>query len=61
MLTSHIESRMFELEEVRTWERNPQHLLGHPGSSLASQALFTHAPVDERARRVLSKLRQTPA
>jgi uncharacterized protein (DUF885 family) len=29
-------------------------------SSLAAQALFTHAPLDERARRVLSKLRQTP-
>ena len=29
-------------------------------SSLAGQALFTHAPAPERARRVLSKLRQTP-
>ena len=29
-------------------------------SSLAGQALFTHAPAAERARRVLSKLRQTP-
>jgi uncharacterized protein (DUF885 family) len=60
MLTSHIESRMFELEEVRTWERNPQYYSDILASSLASQALFTHAPVDERARRVLSKLRQTP-
>src|SRR5205085_3942553 len=29
-------------------------------SSLATQALFTHAPPAERARRALSKLRQTP-
>src|SRR6185436_886911 len=29
-------------------------------SSLAGQALFSHAPVADRARRVLSKLRQTP-
>src|SRR5205085_2274584 len=25
MLASHLRGRMFELEEVRTWERNPQH------------------------------------
>ena len=24
MLTSHIRGRMFELEDVRTWEKNPQ-------------------------------------
>ena len=24
MLTSHLRARMFDLEEVRTWERNPQ-------------------------------------
>jgi hypothetical protein len=47
---------MFELEEC-DWERNSSTRTfsaqsGQPG-------LFTH-PVDERARRVLSKLRQTP-
>ena len=51
---------MFELEEVRTWERNPQFYADILASSLAGQALFTHAPAPERARRVLSKLRQTP-
>ncbi|MGE4055818.1 MAG: DUF885 domain-containing protein, partial [Vicinamibacterales bacterium] len=60
MLTSHLEARMFELENVRTWERNPQFYADILASSLASQALFTHAPVADRARRVLSKLRQTP-
>src|SRR5262252_4100309 len=60
MLISHIESRMFELEVVRTWEKNPQYYSDVLGSSLAGQALFTHAPIEERARRVLSKLRQTP-
>jgi uncharacterized protein (DUF885 family) len=60
MLASHIRSRMFELEEVRTWERNPQYYADIIATSLASQALFTHAPAPERARRVLSKLRQTP-
>ncbi|MEQ1726853.1 MAG: DUF885 domain-containing protein [Vicinamibacterales bacterium] len=60
MLASHLRGRMFELEAVRTWERNPQIYADILASSLAGQALFTHAPAPERARRVLSKLRQTP-
>jgi uncharacterized protein (DUF885 family) len=60
MLASHLRGRMFELEAVRTWERNPQMYADVLASSLAAQALFTHAPAPERARRVLSKLRQTP-
>ena len=60
MLASHLRGRMFELEEVRTWEKNPQLYADILASSLAAQALFTHAPAPERARRVLSKLRQTP-
>jgi uncharacterized protein (DUF885 family) len=60
MLGSQIRSRMFELEDVRTWERNPQYYADIIASSLAGQALFTHASAPERARRVLSKLRQTP-
>src|ERR1700686_5012961 len=59
MLASHVRSRMFELERVCTWERNPQYYADILASSLAGQALFTHAPASERARRVLSKLRQT--
>jgi uncharacterized protein (DUF885 family) len=60
MLGSHVRGRMFELEDVRTWERNPQFYADIIASSLAGQALFSHAPATERARRVLSKLRQTP-
>ena len=60
MLASHLRSRMFELEEIRTWERNPQIYADLIATSLASQTLFTHAPAPERARRVVSKLRQTP-
>ena len=29
MLTSHLQGRMFELEAVRTWERNPQFYSDH--------------------------------
>jgi uncharacterized protein (DUF885 family) len=60
MLTEHLQARTFELEVVRTWERNPQYYADLIASSLASQTLFSHAPASERARRVLSKLRQTP-
>jgi uncharacterized protein (DUF885 family) len=60
MLVSHLRGRMFDLEEVRTWERNPQWYSDILASSLAGQVLFAHAPAPERARRVLSKLRQTP-
>jgi uncharacterized protein (DUF885 family) len=60
VLASHIKARMYESEEVRTWERNPQIYADVLASSLAAQALFGYAPETERARRVLSKLRQTP-
>src|SRR5262245_61899238 len=60
MLEANVRGRMFELEEVRTWERNPQLYAETLALSLAAQALFAYAPAPERARRVLSKLRQTP-
>src|SRR5213083_2194439 len=60
MLTDHLQSRVFELEVVRTWERSPQFYSDILASSLAWQALFSYAPAPERARRVVSKLRQAP-
>jgi uncharacterized protein (DUF885 family) len=59
-LESSIRARLFELEEVRTWERSPQYYADIVATSLAGQALFDYAPLSERARRVLSKLRQVP-
>jgi uncharacterized protein (DUF885 family) len=59
-LDASIRGRLFELEEVRTWERNPQHYSDLIATSLAGQALFDYASLPERARRVLSKLRQVP-
>ena len=55
-----IKARLFELEEVRTWERSPQHYADLISTSLAGQALFEYAPLAERARRIVSKLRQVP-
>ena len=60
IVASNIEARIHELETVRTWERNPQVYADSLGTSLASQALFSYAPEAERARRIVSKLRQAP-
>lgn len=60
LLADQIRGRLFELEEVRSWERDPRHYAELLTTSLAGQTLFDYAPVEERARRVVSKLRQTP-
>ena len=59
-IESSIRSRLFELEQVRTWERSPQHYADIISTSLAGQALFEYAPLEQRARRIVSKLRQVP-
>src|SRR5688572_29213749 len=59
MVAANIQARTFELEQIRTWERSPQLYADTLCTSLAAQVVFTHAPLPERARRVLSKLRQT--
>ena len=60
IVASNIEARMFDFEGVRTWERNPQLYADIIGTSLAGQALFAYAPEADRARRIVSKLRQVP-
>ncbi|MEO5741045.1 MAG: DUF885 domain-containing protein [Vicinamibacterales bacterium] len=60
IVSSNIRARQFELEATRSWERNPHFYADTLASSLAAQAIFTYAPETDRARRVLSKLRQVP-
>src|SRR5215216_4746081 len=60
IVAANIEGRMHELEVIRTWERNPQLYADAIATSLATQAMFAYAPEAERARRVVSKLRQVP-
>lgn len=60
ILAADIESRLHELETLRTWERSPELYATALVGSLADQALSDYAPELERARRVVSKLRQTP-
>src|SRR5262245_27551271 len=60
IVAANIDARMFDLETVRRWDKNPQVYSDTIGTSLAGQALFAYAPEAERARRVVSKLRQVP-
>jgi uncharacterized protein (DUF885 family) len=60
IVSANVRARQFDLEDVRSWERNPQVYADTLASSLAAQAIFDYAPEPERARRILSKLRQTP-
>lgn len=57
-LMANAQARLHELEVIRTWERDPQLYADTIATSLAAQAIFTYAPAPERARRLLSKLRQ---
>ncbi len=60
MLGDQIRARLFDLEEVRDWERNPLVYAETLATSLAGQVLFAYTGLPNRARRVGSKLRQVP-
>jgi hypothetical protein len=60
VIESNIKARLYELETVRSRERNPQHYADIVATSLAGQVFFDYAPAAERARRLHSKLRQIP-
>jgi uncharacterized protein (DUF885 family) len=60
IVSADIEARIHQLETERSWERNPQVYAEVLGSGLAGQALFAYAPEADRAKRVVSKLRQVP-
>jgi Bacterial protein of unknown function (DUF885) len=60
IVAANLRARQYDIEQVRSWERNPHIYADILASSLASQAIFAHTPETDRARRVLSKLRQVP-
>ncbi|HEY8549679.1 MAG TPA: DUF885 domain-containing protein [Vicinamibacterales bacterium] len=61
MLEADIQARVLELEQTRNHERNPQLYADTLATTLASQVVLDYAPAAERARRLVSKLRQVPA
>ena len=60
IVKANIESRQHDADRVRPWERDPHYYGQILAASLATQAIFTFAPETDRARRLLSKLRQVP-
>ena len=60
VLADSIRARLFQLEQIRPWQSNPLHYAETLATSLSSQVLFNYAPVSDRARRLVSKLRQVP-
>ena len=60
ILSANVDARVHDVEVIRGGTVNPQHYAELLGTSLASQALFAYAPEPERARRMVSKLRQVP-
>ncbi|MGD9903905.1 MAG: DUF885 domain-containing protein [Vicinamibacterales bacterium] len=60
IVAANIAARQFETEAIRSWERDPHQYGQILAASLAPQALFGFASETDRARRVLSKLRQVP-
>ncbi len=44
VVAANIRARVFEIEEVRTWERNPQYYADVLATSLATQAIFPMRP-----------------
>jgi uncharacterized protein (DUF885 family) len=57
-LEQDVHARLLELEQVRPHDRNPQFYADLLSTTLASQVVLDYAPAPDRARRLLSKLRQ---
>lgn len=53
-----VHARLHELEQVRSHDKNPQFYADALSTTLASQVVLDYAPPVDRARRLLSKLRQ---
>ena len=60
VLADSIRAKIFQLEQIRPWQSNPLYYAQTLAASLSGQVLFNYAPVSDRARRLVSKLRQVP-
>ena len=59
-VTAVLDGQIFDLERVRSWERSPIWYAQTLGLGLAGPTFLAFAPDTERARRLLSRLRQVP-
>jgi uncharacterized protein (DUF885 family) len=60
ILAGSLESQLFDFEHVRSWERSPHWYATVLSTALAGPTLLAYASDAERARRLVSRLRQVP-
>lgn len=60
ILASNMSARLLELEQIKSYERNPQVYNDPLSSGLLQLAMFEHAPADLRLRQVVAKEKLAP-
>jgi uncharacterized protein (DUF885 family) len=60
MLASNMNSRLLELEQIKSYERNPHFYNDLISTALLQIATFEYAPADSRIRHIISKEKQIP-
>src|SRR5215471_1769667 len=60
ILTSNMKSRLLELEQVKSYERNPQVYSDAISNGLLLLAMFDYAPAESRLRSVIAKEKLVP-
>ncbi|HWC77370.1 MAG TPA: DUF885 domain-containing protein [Blastocatellia bacterium] len=60
ILASNMKSRLLELEQIKTHERNPQLYADAISVGLLQLVMFEYAPLDSRLRHVIAKQKHVP-
>ncbi|HKP84555.1 MAG TPA: DUF885 domain-containing protein [Blastocatellia bacterium] len=60
IIASNMKSRLLELEQIRSFERNPGFYNDVISTGLLQIAMFEYAPADSRIRHVIAKEKQVP-
>ena len=60
IIASNMNSRLLELEQIKSFERNPQFYNEIISTALLQVATFEYAPADSRIRHIISKEKQIP-
>ncbi|MEK6325597.1 MAG: DUF885 domain-containing protein [Acidobacteriota bacterium] len=60
ILSSNMNSRLLELEQIKNYQRNPQVYNDPLSTGLLQLAMFEHTPADSRIRHVIAKQKLVP-
>lgn len=60
ILASNMKARLLELEEIKSYERNPQVYNDPISTGLLQLAMFDYAPADQRLRNAIAKEKEVP-